>query len=421
MTALIVLIAVLVVLGAALALAEAAISRTSASRAAALHEQGRRNAALLEKIEDEPARYLNAVYLAVMFTQNGSAILVAIVAERYFGEWGITAASIGFTLAYFVVVEAMSKTFAILHNDTVALALAPFVWLIGRTLSIPTRALIGLANILLPGKGLKSGPFVTQAEIRSMAEVGHQEGSIEKHEKEIITSVFQFGGRVVQEVMVPRPDIVAVDLAGSLQAAADLMVRHGLTRLPAYRGDLDHTEGIVHAKDILNMLHLGQVDTPLTQMLRPVTFVPDSKRLADLLREMQAQKFHLAMISDEYGLVAGLVTMEDLLEELVGQIRDEHDQEPPDVVQISDGCYRVNAALPISELNGVIGANLPHEGWNTVGGLVFGLAGRIPAEGEGVDLDGYHLTVEKLQGRRIIAVVMEKAPEPETPEASAEE
>src|SRR5689334_4592180 len=141
MTGLIVLIAVLVVLGSALALAEAAISRTSASRAAALREQGRRNAALLEKIEDEPARYLNAVYLAVMFTQNGSAILVAIVSERYFGEWGITAASIGFTLAYFVVVEAMSKTFAILHNDTVALALSPFVWLIGRTLSIPTRAL----------------------------------------------------------------------------------------------------------------------------------------------------------------------------------------------------------------------------------------------------------------------------------------
>jgi CBS domain containing-hemolysin-like protein len=413
MTALIIIIAVLVALGSTLALAEAAISRTSPSRAAALREQARRNAALLEQIENDTPRYLNAVYLAVMFTQNGSAILVAIVAEQYFGQLGIVLLSIGFTLAYFVVVEAMSKTFAILHSDRVALALAPFVWLVGRTLSIPTRALIGLANVLLPGKGLKSGPFVTQAEIRSMAEVGHQEGSIERHEKEIITSVFQFGGRVVQEVMVPRPDVVAVDLADSLQAAADLMVRHGLTRLPAYRGDLDHTEGIVHAKDILNMLHLGQPETPLTQLLRPVTFVPESKRLADLLREMQAEKFHLAMISDEYGLVAGLVTMEDLLEELVGQIRDEHDEEPADLVSLGDGRYRVNAALPITELNGVIGADLPHDDWNTVGGLVFGLAGKIPAEGEGVKLGPYRLTVEKLQGRRIIAVLLEHMPRAE--------
>jgi CBS domain containing-hemolysin-like protein len=419
MSVLIVVIALLVVLGSMLALAEAAISRTSSSRAAALKEQGRRNAAMLEKIEADPARYLSAVYLAVMFTQNGSAILVAIVAAHYFGEIGITLASIGFTLAYFVVVEAMSKTYAILHSDGVALALAPFVWLIGRTLSLPTRLLIGLANILLPGKGLKSGPFVTQAEIRSMAEVGHQEGSIEQHEKEIITSVFQFGGRVVQEVMVPRPDIVGVDLAGSLQAAADLMVRHGLTRLPAYRGDLDHTEGIVHAKDILNMLHLGQPDTPLTQLLRPVTFVPESKRLADLLREMQSNHSHLAMVSDEYGLVAGLVTMEDLLEELVGQIRDEHDEEPADVVSLGDGRYRVDASLSIGELNGVIGADLPREDYNTVGGLVFGLAGKIPAEGEGVELGPYRFTVEKLQGRRIIAVVMELLPEPAVSEAES--
>jgi CBS domain containing-hemolysin-like protein len=305
----------------------------------------------------------------------------------------------------------MSKTFGILHSDRVALALAPFVWVVGRTLSIPTRMLIGLANVLLPGRGLKSGPFVSQEEIRSMAEVGHQEGSIETHEKEIITSVFQFGGRVVQEVMVPRPDVVAVDLDSSLQDAADIMVRHGLTRLPAYRIDLDHTEGMVHAKDILNVLLRGQADTPLALLLRPVSFVPESKRLVELLREMQQREFHLAMVSDEYGLVAGLVTMEDLLEELVGQIRDEHDDEPPDLVELGEGRYRVNASLPISELNSVILANLPHDDWNTVGGLVFGLAGRMPAEGEGVELGRYHFMVEKLQGRRIITVLLTCAPD----------
>jgi CBS domain containing-hemolysin-like protein len=417
MSLLFLFIGVLVVLGSVLALAETAINRTARSRAAALYEQGRRNAALLQEIENEPARFLNAVYLAVTFAQNGSAILVAIVAERYFGELGITLVSVGFTLAYFVVVEAMSKTFAILHSDGVALALAPFVWLIGRTLALPTRLLIGLANVLLPGKGLKSGPFVTQEEIRSMAETGHQEGSIEAHEKAIIHSVFAFGERIVQEVMVPKPDVVAVDLDDSLQAATDLMVRHGLTRLPAFRGDLDHTEGIVHAKDVLAVLHVGESGTPLARIMRPVRFVPESKRLADLLREMQAEKFHLAMISDEYGLVAGLVTLEDLLEELVGQIRDEHDDEPADVEALGDGRYRVNAALPIAELNDAVGGSLPHVDWNTVGGLVFGVAGQIPAEGAGVELGPYRFTVEKLQGRRIMTVLMERMPDP-PPEAA---
>ena len=158
----------------------------------------------------------------------------------------------------------MAKTYAILHSDRVALAVAPFVWFIGRTLSLPTRALIGLANVLLPGKGLKSGPFVTQAEIRSMADVGHEEGSIQSHEREIIHSVFEFGERVVGEVMKPRPDIVALEIDDSLEAAAELMVGNGLTRLPVYRGDLDHVEGMVHAKDVLDLLLRGRRDAPLT-------------------------------------------------------------------------------------------------------------------------------------------------------------
>jgi CBS domain containing-hemolysin-like protein len=173
---------VCVLLASLLALAEASISRMTPVRALALIERGYRNAALLERIESEPARYLNAIHLAVMFAQNGSAILVTILAERYFEDIGITIVTIVFTLAYFVVVQAMSKTFAILHSDRVALAVAPFVWLLGLALSLPTRALIGLANVLLPGKGLKQGPFVIAQEIRSLAEVGHQEGEIEGYE-----------------------------------------------------------------------------------------------------------------------------------------------------------------------------------------------------------------------------------------------
>jgi CBS domain containing-hemolysin-like protein len=404
-------ILLLVLFGTMLALAEASISRTTMSRAIALREEGRRNAALLARLECEPERYLNAVYLAVMFAQNGSAILVAILSERTFGDLGVTLMSVGFTLAYFVVVEAMAKTYAILHSDAVALALAPFVWLVGRTLWLPTRGLIGLANVLLPGKGLKSGPFVTRSEIRSMADVGLEEGSIAGHEREMIHSVFELGGRVVGEVMVPRPDIIAVEASSALQKVADLMVAHGVSRLPVYRGDLDHTEGIVHVKDVLEMFSRHREDTPLTELLRPVRFVPESKRLADLLREMQAEKFHMAMVTDEYGLVAGSVTLEDLLEEIVGQIRDEHDNEPVDILPLGEGRYRVNAAVSMTELNDTLDAALPRDQWNTVGGLVYGVAGKMPAEAECVEYDGFRFTVEKLQGRRILTVLIERLPD----------
>jgi CBS domain containing-hemolysin-like protein len=401
---------VLVVLGSMLALAESSISRTTPSRAAALVQEGRRNALLLLTMEREPARYLNSVYLAVMFAQNGSAILVAILADHYFGEIGITVASVFFTLAYFVVVEAMSKTLGIQHSDRVALAMAPFVWMVGRALSLPTRALIGLANVLLPGKGLESGPFVTEAQIRSMADVGHEEGSIEPHEREMIHSVFEFADRVAREVMTPRPDIVAADIGDTLDAVAERMVARGLTRIPVYRGDLDHVEGIVHAKDVLDLLLRGRREVPLGELMRPVLHVPESKQVAGLLREMQREKVHLAMVSDEYGAISGLVTLEDLLEELVGQIRDEHDRETPGLMPLGEGRYRVNAALPIVELNDTLDLDLPREQWNTVGGLVFDLAGRIPRQGEGVDLGDFRFTVERIDGRRILTVLMERRP-----------
>ena len=409
-TLLVVAILLLVALASVLALAEASISRITPGRALALRAQGHRNAALLETIESDPARHLNAIYLAAMCAQNGATVLVAVFAEHHLGEIGITVVAVVFTLAYFVVVEAMSKTFAILHSERVALVLAPFVWLLGRSLWLPTRALIGLANMLLPGKGLKQGPFFIEQEIRSLAEVGHKAGTIADHEREMIHSVFQLGDHTVRDIMVPRPDIVAIDLAEPLKAAAETIIERGFTRIPAYRGDLEHIEGIVHAKDVLSLLHKGGHDVALAATLRPVRFVPDSKQLAMLLREMREEKFHLAIASDEYGMVSGLVTLEDLLEELVGQFSDEHDREAPDVTTIGEGRYRVNAALPITELNEMLGVELPRERWNTVGGLVFGLAGTIPAEGATVEVGDLRFTVEAVHRHRIITVLVAQLP-----------
>jgi CBS domain containing-hemolysin-like protein len=396
----------LVTLGSLLAVAEAATSRMTRVRAMALREEGRRNAALLEEIESDPPRYLNSVYLAVMFAQNGSAILVAMMAEHFFGDLGITLVSVGFTLAYFVVVEAMSKTYGILHSDRAALAVAPVVWLLGKALALPTRMLIGVANILLPGKGLKRGPFVSEQDIRSMAEVGHEEGSIEETERKMIHSIFEFGDTIVRQIMVPRPDIVAVEVKTTLQTALDMIVEQDLSRVPIYREDLDRVEGVLYAKDVLKALHQGRSDIGLRELVRPAHFVPESNKASDLLREMQREKFHMAIVIDEYGSTAGLVTLEDLLEELVGDIADEHDVEERDVEPIGDGRYRVDASLPVHELNELVGTDLPRDRWNTVGGLMFGLLGTIPTEGQAVTLQGFRFTAEKVQGRRVTTVLV---------------
>jgi CBS domain containing-hemolysin-like protein len=225
--------------------------------------------------------------------------------------------------------------------------------------------------------------------------------------------VFQFGDRIVRDVMVPRPDIVAIDADEALDAVVGAIEQRGVTRIPIYRGDLDHIEGIVHAKDVLQHLRANRRQVAVRELIRPVRFVPDSKRLSELLHEMQAEKFHLAIASDEYGSVAGLVTLEDLLEVLVGQIRDEHDSEAPDIVPLGEGRFRLNAALPINELNSAIEVDLPHENWNTVGGLMFGLLGSIPEAGAVVELGGFRFTAEKVQGRRIVSVLLERVPEAE--------
>ena len=408
-----VLVGFLVILGSVLAIAEASLTRMTRVRALALVEEGRRNAVVLERLESDPPRFLNAIYLTVMLCQNGSAIIVAIIAEQTYGGLGVTIVSVVFTLLYFVLVEAMSKTFGVLHSDRAALAVAPLVWALGRLLALPTAALIGLANWLLPGKGLKQGPFVSEADLRSMAEVGHEEGSIEAGEKELIHSIFEFGDTIVREVMVPRPDVTAIESDKTLRDVQAIVLQHGFSRVPVFNDDLDEIVGIIYAKDVLKALHQGKHDMPLSDIVRKAHYVPESKKVADLLREMQQEKFHIAVVTDEYGSVVGLVTLEDLLEELVGEIADEYDTEEPDVEVVSEDVYRVDGKLAIDELNEILDVELPDEEWDTIGGLVLGLLGEIPDEGQEVTFRNLRFTAERVNGRRISKVLITREPEPE--------
>jgi CBS domain containing-hemolysin-like protein len=398
------LVVVLVALGSVLAIAETSVSRMTSVRAMALREAGRRNAETLWRIESDPAPYLNAIYLCVMFVQNGSAILVAVLAEQTFDELWVTALSFLFTIAYFVVVEAMSKTFGILNSATAALALAPLVWLLGRTLRTPTRLLIGLGNVLLPGRGLKEGPFVTPEEIRTMADLGRKEGTVGEQERGIIQSVFDLGDTLVKEMMVPRPDIVAVPATCTLQDGLDLMLASGHWRIPVYREEPANLQGVVYAEDVLQRLRVADISQTVESVMREPFVVPETKRAAELLAEMQTGRVHLAIAVDEYGTTSGLVTLEDILEELVGDIADEYDRQEPTLQKLADGTYRVSGSLSIEDFSQALGVEPPEDGAETVGGLVYGLLGRVPKGGETVRCAGVRFTVLEVARRRIVAV-----------------
>ena len=409
---LVALVVFLMLFGSVLAMAEAALTRMNRVRALALEDEGRRNASRLVQIETDPPHFLNAIYLWVMIAQNGSAILVAFLAERYFDSLGITIVSVVFTLLYFITVEAMSKTFAVLHNDRVALALAPVVYWLSRILYWPTRVLIAIANILLPGKGLREGPFVSEEDIRAMAEAGSEEGAIEEEEKDLIHSIFEFGDTVVREVMTPLPDVKALDQESSTEEFLDLVIRQGLSRIPIYNEHVSDITGVVYAKDVLREVRRGDgKDKKLKDVARKAVFTPESKKVNDLLKDMQKEKFHLALVVDEYGSLVGLVTLEDLLEEIVGEIEDEYDRAEPDIEPTRDGRFRVNGRLPVDELNEFLESELPSEEWDTVGGLMMGILGHLPSQGEQCEFDGLRFTAERVQGRRISKVLVERTPQ----------
>jgi CBS domain containing-hemolysin-like protein len=302
------------------------------------------------------------------------------------------------------------KTFAVQHTDRVALRLAPIIVWITRAVGPVARLLVGVANVVMPGRGIPEGPFATEQEIRAMAEVASEEDTIEEEEKELIHSIFEFGDTLVREVMVPRPDMVTAPVRATLRDVLDLIVRHGYSRIPIYREAADDIVGVAYAKDLLRHLHAGKADAALENIMRSPYFVPDSKKVSDLLREMQQRRVHIAIVSDEYGSTAGLVTIEDLLEEIVGEIADEYDREEPEITQIGDGRYRVNGRASIDDINELLGVELPQDEWDTVAGLMYALLGAVPTQGETVRYGDLEFTAQRVQGRRIAAVLIARRP-----------
>ena len=326
------------------------------------------------------------------------------------------AAATGFeVIVIFVFAEAMPKTWAVQHAERAALASAPLVTALVKFPPVRwiSSALIWLSNAFLPGKGIKQGPYVSEQELLAMADAAASQDVIEREERTLIHSIIDFGDTVVREVMVPRPDMVVVGSTAKVDDVIEIAIAAGFSRIPVYGQGIDDIAGIVFIKDLMKSEREGRTTDPVSTIMREAYFVPETKRVSELMREMQATKFHQAIVVDEYGGTAGLVTLEDLIEELVGEIEDEYDVEEPPIERLDDGDVRVAARMPIGEVNELLDAELPEGDWDTVGGLVYGLLGHVPTEGETVDCDRRRLTAERVQGRRIGRVRISQVAVPE--------
>jgi CBS domain containing-hemolysin-like protein len=404
------IVAILIGVVGVMAASEVAITRTNRVRAVRLKEEKRRGSAALVRIVEEPAPFLNVVLLITLLATIGGTTIATSVAVRHFHGAGEIISTALMTLVLFVFAEVTPKTFAIQQPDRVALRVAPLIAFIGTVVGPFAKGLLRLANVIMPGKGLKEGPYITEQEIRASAEVASEEGEIEDEEKELIHSIFEFGDTIVREVMVPRPDIVAIEDDKTLRDVQALVLEHGISRIPVYKEDLDDVVGIVFAKDVLKAFHQGEQRSGLTELMREVRFVPETKKVAELLREMQREKFHLALVTDEYGSVTGLVSLEDLLEELVGEITDEYDQEEPEIVELGEGRFRVSGKASVDDVNESLEIELPDEEWDTIAGFVLDVFGKIPDDGEEVEYQGMTFKAEQVQGRRISAILITLPP-----------
>jgi CBS domain containing-hemolysin-like protein len=400
-------IVILIAFTGFLAMSETALTRMNRVKALSLEEEGKRGAATLVRLTDHPERWLNPVLLVLLTCQLVTATLVGFLADR-FGPWGVVIATAFEVCVIFVIAEAAPKTWAVQHGERSALLAARPVAALVRfwPLRVLSRGLIGLANVIIPGKGLKEGPFVSEEELLAMADVAEQEEVIEREERALIHSIIEFGDTVVREVMVPRPDMVTVVGATSVRDVLEIAMAAGYSRIPAYEQNIDDIVGIVYVKDLFRAR--DDAERPVRELMRQPRFVPESKRVSELMREMQAEKFHMAIVVDEYGGTAGLVTLEDLIEELVGEIVDEYDVEEPNIEPMPGGDVRVNGRMPIDEVNELTHADFPEGDWDTVAGLFFNLIGHVPTEGETVDFNGHRLRAEKVQGRRIGRVRISK-------------
>jgi len=411
---------VLVVVAGALAMVETALARFSRARADELAADGLRRARRLRTLVEDPAPALNTALLLRMVAEITAVVLVAIVCENHLAaEWMTAVIAAGaMVIVSFIVIGVAPRTIGRQHSETVALYSAGPLLRTTTVFGPLLRLLIWIGNAVTPGKGFQEGPFGTEAELRELVDLAEQGRIIESDERAMIHSVFELGDTSVREVMVPRTDVVFIEATKSLRQFQSLALRSGFSRVPVVGpGGLDDVVGIAYLKDVSRRIYdnqQAQSSERVGQLARTADFVPDSKPAGDLLREMQARRTHVAVVVDEYGGTAGLVTIEDILEEIVGEIVDEYDAAETPVERIDEHTVRVSARMHVDDLGELFGLELFDEDIDTVGGLMAKHLGRVPIPGAQVEVSGLALTAEGPAGRRNrIATVQVHAVAPE--------
>jgi CBS domain containing-hemolysin-like protein len=399
------LVVALVAVAGLLAMAEAALSSYSRARAAELAAAGRSGAARLQQLTEDPARYLNTVLFLRLACEIAASVLVAsLFLDALEPRWvALLSAVATMVVVSYVAVGVAPRTLGRQHADRVALAAAGPLTLVTRVLGPLSSLLIVIGNALTPGRGFRQGPFASEAELRELVDMAEASRLIEDDERQMIHSVFELGDTLAREVMVPRTDMIFIERDKTLRQCLSLALRSGFSRIPVIGEDVDDVVGVVYLKDVVRRVYdnrQSESTERVDSVMRRPTFVPDSKPVDDLLRDMQAQRSHVAVVVDEYGGTAGLVTIEDLLEEIVGEIDDEYDRAADQVEHLADGSVRVSSRMNIEELGDLFGVELTDDDVDSVGGLLAKQLGRVPIPGARAAVAGLELTAETASGRR---------------------
>jgi CBS domain containing-hemolysin-like protein len=399
--------------------ADAALSSFSKARAEEIAGQSASGSArrLLVIVEDPP-RYLNTALFLRMLSEIAAIILVTVVMLDLFVERGGSVSGPGsdrsrwtamlvalaiMLVVSFVVIGVAPRTLGRQHSQRIALLSAGPLIAATKVLGPLPRLLILVGNAITPGRGFSEGPFASEAELRELVDLAEASSVIESGERQMIHSVFELGDTLVREVMVPRTDVVFIESNKSLRQAMSLALRSGYSRIPVIGENLDDIVGFAYLKDLTKRVfdrHEAETTERVDSVMRPVLYVPDSKPIDALLREMQAERKHVGVVVDEYGGTAGLVTIEDVVEEIVGEITDEYDVARVDVERLPDGSVRVSSRYPVDDLAEAVGVSVADDDVDSVGGLMAKHLGRVPIAGSVVEVHGLRLEAEAPAGRR---------------------
>jgi magnesium and cobalt exporter, CNNM family len=403
-------LAALVVCSAVLTGAEAAyfsLGRTRLKRLA--EKQGNEAGSATKPLLEQPHELLVTLLVGITLVNIGASALAAAVAERLLGPAGLPVAIVVMVFMLSLFGEVLPMTLAVEYPERfIAWVHRPVAWLSAAVapIRVTLSAFTALTLRLVGSERQDDAPEITEEELRTLVDVGTREGVVERTEREMIHRVFELEDTLAREVMVPRPDMFCLEVSTPRERILDLLRENLHSRVPAYEGTVDQIVGVLYTKEILPYLRGLPPDFDLRAHLHPPYFVPESKRADALLREFQAKKLHLAVVVDEYGGTAGLVTLEDLLEELVGEIRDEFDEEERLIHALAVGAFRVSGKLSIFDFNAATGLFVSSESYDTVGGWVLDLFGRVPNKGEKIETTEYTVTVEKVERTRVVEVLV---------------